>query len=175
MSTLEELKEEAGSLGITFNKRIGEKKLQEKINAFYESKETSGPALDKVVKAKEAEEAKEAKEAKAPAAKKGRQPTPAEQKRISREKAARATRIISVVDNDQRINNHTTTCTVNCSNEFFDLGTKLLPLNLKIEVAQGHINVLKSVMIPLHVKDSRTGLSEIRVRPRYTISYEDNK
>lgn len=170
MSTLEELKKEAGSLGISFNKRIGEKKLQEKIEAFYESKETSGPAVIAAVVKKE--EAK--KESKKPTVR-GRPITPQEERRIAREKAARKTRVITVVDNDQRINNHTTTCTVNCSNEFFDLGTKLLPLNLKIEVMQGHINVLKSVNIPLHAKDSRTGLSTVRLRPRYTINYEDNQ
>jgi len=58
MPTLDELKEEATSLGVTFNKRIGAVKLQEKINTFYESQETSGPALAAVVKKEEAKEAK---------------------------------------------------------------------------------------------------------------------
>lgn len=170
MSTLEDLTKEAASLGISHNKRIGAKKLQEKIDAFYKSKETSGPAVVKAVEEKAKKEPKETKEHKEPTLEESRLV-----RRIAREKAARVTRIISIVDNDQRINNHTTTCTINCSNEFFDLGTKLLPLNLKIEVQQGHINVLKSVTIPLHVKDNRTGLSTIKLRPRYTISYEDNK
>ena len=170
MSTLEDLKSEANDLGISYNKRIGEKKLQEKIEAFYESKETSGPAVAEVVKK---EEAKVAKDAKSTPSKKFTPAEEADMKRIIRERIARKTRVISVVDNDQRINNHATTCTVNCSNEFFDLGTKLLPLNEKIEVSQGHINVLKSVQIPLHVKDTKTGLSTVRLRPRYTISYED--
>ena len=161
MSTIEELRKEASSLGIKYNPRIGDKKLQAKIEAFYESKETSGPAVAEVIKKEEAK------------AKVSKKRPPVEEKRFVRERLARKTRIITVVDNDQRINNHATTCTVNCSNEFFDLGTKLLPLNMKIEVAQGHINVLKSITIPLHVKDTRTGLSSVRLRPRYTINYED--
>lgn len=157
MSQLDELKQEATDLGIKFNKAIGEAKLQEKIDAHYEAQETSGPALEAMVVAQEKAPKKVGFEA----------------KRIAREKAARKTRVITVIDNDQRVNNHTTTCSVNCSNEFFDLGTKVLPLNEKIEVCQGHINVLKSVMIPLHQRDNTTGLSSVRLRPRYTISYED--
>lgn len=175
MSTLEDLKKEASDLGITHSANIGEKKLQEKIEAFYEAKETSGPAIIEVVKKEEDKKAKEANANKHTLSKELTFAEKADMKRVIRERIAKKTRIVSVVDNDQRVNNHATTCTVNCSNEFFDLGTKLLPLNEKIEVSQGHINVLKSVQIPLHVKDSKTGLSTVRLRPRYTISYEDMK
>lgn len=164
MSQLDELKQEATDLGIKFNKMIGEDKLREKIEAHYEAQETSGAEIEALVAAQEKEEvAKEAPKHKDTAV----------AKRIEREKAARKTRIITIIDNDQRVNNHTTTCTATCANEFFDLGTKILPLNEKIEVSQGHINVLKTVFIPLHMKDNKTGLSSVRMRPRYTISYED--
>lgn len=169
MSKIEELKKEADDLGVTYNPRIGEKKLQERIDAFYKSQETSGPALVKTVKEEEAKKSKASEESTV----NGRSLNDFEKRRIAQEQAARKTRIISIVDNDQRINNHATTCTVSCSNEYFDLGTKLLPLNQKVEVAQGHINVLKTVNIPLHVKDNRTGLSKVTYRPRFTISYED--
>ena len=166
MSQLDELKQEAADLGITFNKNISEAKLQEKIEAHYEAQETSGAEVEALVAAQEhAEEVKSAP----------KQSDAAVAKRIEREKAARKTRVITIIDNDQRVNNHTTTCTVTCANEFFDLGTKILPLNEKIEVSQGHINVLKTVFIPLHMKDNKTGLSSVRMRPRYTISYEDTK
>lgn len=163
MSQLDDLKQEATDLGITFNKNIGEAKLQEKIDAHYEAQETSGAEIEALVAAQEKEV-----EVKAPP-----KQDAAVAKRIAREKAARKTRVITIIDNDQRTNNHTTTCTATCANEFFDLGTKILPLNEKIEVSQGHINVLKTVFIPLHMKDNKTGLSSVRMRPRYTISYED--
>lgn len=162
MSTLQELRKEADELGITYSKNIGAGKLQEKIESFYESQETSGPALEEVVAEKE-------KAAPTPT-NKGVDPKLA--KRLARENAARKTQVVTIIDNDQRVNNQTTTCTVNCSNEFFDLGTVILPLNEKIEVSTGHIRTLEGVKIPLHMRDNKTGLSQVKLRPRYTISYE---
>lgn len=170
MSILEELRKEADDLGISYGKTIGVDKLQEKIDEFYESQETSGPALeaallDQEVKDEEASEAKEEAKQRHLSAKERSVAT-----RMAREKAARVTKIITIIDNDQRVNNQTTTCTVNCSNEYFDLGTVVLPLNERIEVAMGHIRTLQQVQIPLHVRDNKTGLSAVRLRPRYTIT-----
>jgi folylpolyglutamate synthase/dihydropteroate synthase len=163
MSTLQELKQEADELGLTYNKNIGANKLQEKIEAFYEAQETSGPALEAVIEEKEKAQPKKVAGAEDPKV----------AKRIAREKAARETRVVTIIDNDQRVNNQTTTCTVNCSNDYFDLGTRILPLNEKIEVAMGHIKTLQEVQIPLHVRDNKTGLSTVKMRPRYTISFEN--
>ena len=161
---LEELKEEATSLGLIFSKTIGAAKLKEKIDGHYEAHETSGPAVLAAVEKNEKAEA---------FTQKGKVGSTRQERARIKHKEAVKTRVITVIDNDQRVNNHTNTCTVSCSNEFYDLGTKLLPLNEKIEVCQGHINVLKSVQIPLHVKDNKTGLSSVRMRPRYSISYEN--
>lgn len=168
MSQLEELKKEATELGVTFSPNIGEAKLQEKIDAFYESKEDSGPALEVRVKESAAQETTETQET--PDKTAGLDPKQA--KMLARKKAANEFRIVTIIDNDQRVNNNATTCTVNCSNEFFDLGTVILPLNEKIEVRMGHINVLKEVRIPLHQRDTKTGLSTVKMRPRYTVSFE---
>lgn len=168
MELIEDLKSEAASLGIKHNANIGADKLKEKIEAHYTAQETSGPALEAAVKKDEEAATKEtAAEVKKSAAKLT--------KRQQREKSAKKTRVVTIVDNDQRTNNHTTTCTVNCSNEYFDLGTRILPLGEKIEVAQGHLNVLKEVMIPLHARDNKTGLSVAKTRARYSINYEDNQ
>lgn len=165
MSTLDELKQEADDLGLKYNKNIGANKLQEKIEEFYEAQETSGAELAAAVAEKEKEQPKEA--APKPSA------DPRAVKRKAKEAAARKTKVITIIDNDQRVNNQTTTCTVNCSNEFFDLGTVILPLNEKIEVAMGHITTLQEVKIPLHMRDNKTGLATVKMRPRYTISFED--
>jgi regulator of extracellular matrix RemA (YlzA/DUF370 family) len=163
MSSLEELKTEADQLGVAYTKNIGSNRLKEKIEQFYEASETSGPALEALVAEKEkVQPVKDVSKEDAKAA-----------KRLSRAAAARKTKVITIMDNDQRINTQSTTCVVNCSNEFFDLGTIILPLNEKIEVAQGHINTLLQVRIPLHSRDPKTGLSTVRLRPRYTISYEN--
>lgn len=161
MSTLSELKQEATDLGIEFAKNTTAEKLAEKIEAHYEAKEASGPAVAEAVAEKEAEK---------PKAPKGI--SNKERKRVERERAARQLRVVTIIDNDQRVNNQTTTCTVNCSNEYFDLGTAVLPLNEKIEVAMGHIRTLEQVKIPLHVRE-KSGLSTVRMRPRYTVSYEN--
>lgn len=165
MSTLQELKQEADELGVSYPKNISANKLQEKIEAHYEAQETSGPALEAVVA--QVEESKPEK------------PSSKVDSLTAKINAARAraeeTRIVTIIDNDQRVNNQTTTCTVNCSNEYFDLGTIILPLNEKIEVRMGHIKTLEQVKIPLHMRDNKTGLATVKMRPRYTISYEDGK
>ena len=165
MSKLEELKQEAKELGLEFSANIGEAKLQAKIDEFYESQETSGKEIIEAVKAKEESEEKSAV--------KGKRSIYA--RAIEAEKAARKTRVVTIIDNDQRENNQTTCVPVNCSNSFFDLGTIILPLNIPVEVMQGHLNALKGVEIPQHIKDPKTGLSTYVMRPRYSISFEDMK
>lgn len=166
MTPIDEIKKEADELGIQYHKNISSEKLQARIEEFYEAQETSGPALVEAVQEKEKKEEK-AKDVEKPEKKVDQRTLT----RIAREEAARSTRIVTIIDNDQRVNNQTTTCTVNCSNEFFDLGTVVLPLNERIEVAMGHIRTLQQVQIPLHVRDSRTGLSQVRLRPRYTVTF----
>lgn len=164
---LDELKKEAKDLGIDFSANIGVTKLQEKIDAYYKSQETSGVEIEAAVKAKESAEEVKTGEKSAVNGKKPR--TIAD--RISQAKAdAYKTTIVTIIDNDQRVNNQTTTCTVNCSNEYFDLGTRIIPLNERVELEQGFINTLREVRIPQHVKDPQTGLSRVVLRPRYTIA-----
>ena len=172
MSKLEDLKTEAKELGLQFSPNIGEAKLQAKIDEYYEAQETPDiavkQALDEVNgKTEEVQEDKNEP-------KKSKKKTMGELAR-EMEESARKTKIVTIIDNDQRVNNQTTSCTVNCGNEWFDLGQKILPLNLPVEVMQGHLDVLKEVRIPQHVKDQKTGLSRVTMRPRYTISYEDIK
>lgn len=165
MADLQDLKKEADELKVAYPKNITAEKLAVKIDAFYEAKESSVMAIPESNKVDDSAEAPQTPELS--------KEEIFHHKRRAREKAARKTRIVSIVDNDQRINNHTTTCTVNCSNEYFDLGTIILPLNEKIEVAMGHLRTLESVKIPLHVTDTKTGMASVRMRPRYTISYEN--
>lgn len=163
---IEELKQEATELGITFSANIGEAKLQEKIDQYYASQETSGTELLRAIETKEKTEEKSAVKGNDKARRKA-------ERAKEMEAEAKKTRVIKIIDNDQRVNNQTTSCTVNCSNEYFDLGTVVLPLNVAVEVRQGHINVLKEVEIPLHTLNPKTGLSTPGLRNRYSISYED--
>lgn len=164
---IEALKAEATDLGIKFQQNIGAETLKAKIDAYYESQETSEKEIIAVVEANEKAEVKSAESGK-----------PAEQTISSVVAEARAaaykTRVVTIIDNDQRVNNQTTTCKCNCSNMYFDLGQIILPLNIPVEVKQGHINVLKEVKIPRHVQVG-DNLSAVKMVPRYSISYEDMK
>lgn len=159
---IEELRAEATGLGIQFAQNIGAEKLKAKIDAFYESQETSGQELQTAIAAKEKSEEKSAESGNVASSKRDRI--------AAAKKAAMVERIVTIVDNDQRVNSQNTTAVVNCSNIHFDLGTMVIPLNIPVKVKQGHINVLKDSTISLHVKDQKTGLSVPRSVPRYSIT-----
>ena len=161
---LEQLKQEATELGISFGQSIGAAKLKERIDAYYKSQETLEQEIVTAMESKEQSKEKSAE------INKGNSLNITEMKR-----KANMTSVVTIIDNDQRVNNQTTSCTVNCSNMYFDLGTVILPLNMPVEVRQGHLNVIKEIKIPQHVKDSKTGLSTVRMIPRYTLSYEQMK
>lgn len=165
---LDELKQEATELGIEFNPRIGESKLAAKIEAHYEGQESSGEEIQKAVAETEKKEKSEEKKV----AVTGKR-TMAMLAREIFEKAKK-TRVVTIIDNDQRVNNQTTTCKANWTNAYYDLGTKTFPLNTPIEIEAGFISVLSEVFIPHHVKDMRTGLSKTTMRRRYTIQEETN-
>jgi hypothetical protein len=171
--SLADLKTEADSLGIKYNPNISEEKLSARIEEFYAAQETN--SINDVVAAIEAQATAANKESKNAEAK--RELSPAEKIRIiarDNEAKARKKRIVTINDNDNRSNNHTTTCIVNCGNEYFDLGTVAIPLNIKVEVYQGHVDALRAVRIPQHVKDPKDPtLSRTVLRPRYSIQYED--
>lgn len=154
---LDELKKEATELGITFSPNIGEAKLQEKIDAKYEEMESTAIKPEDFVEDPEELKPKATKE-------KG-------YKSFARklEEAARELKVVTIIDNDQRQNNYTTTATANCSNQYFDLGTVHLPLGEKIQVRQGHIDALKSVKIPRHTTDHR-GMGKTTMVHRYSIT-----
>ena len=166
---LEALKQEAKELGIEFSANIGAVKLQEKIDAYYESQNTSSKELKEAIAEVEATE--KSKEKVVASNVSGKTNMAALARQLYEE--ARKTRVITIIDNDQRVNNQTTTCKVNWSNQYHDMGTMTFPLNTPIEIPQGFINVLEEVMIPMHTRDPKTQLAVTVMRPRYTINYED--
>jgi len=162
--TIEELREEADQLGIVYNKNIGADKLAIKIEEHYTALENGTPAP--TVKVEETATKDEVKSAK------GYRPIGVRAKEAKA--AALVTHIVVITDNDQRENNLTQVVSVNCSNDYFDLGTVRVPLNVPVELAQGFINVLNEIRIPMHTRDQRTGLGKTVVRNRYSIAYQDD-
>ena len=154
--TIEELKQEADDLGIQYNANIGAAKLAAKIEEYYEAQEGSAPVVKLETVAERG----------------SRKKTIGERAAEARLEAMK-THIVTITDNDQRENNLTTIVSVNCSNDYFDLGTRRIPLNVPVEVEQGFINVLKEIQIPMHVRDNVTGLGRTVLRNRYSIAYSD--
>jgi len=161
--TLDELKTEATELGIEFSANIGATKLQAKIDAFYESKETASKELEESLTDSDDSEVA------------SKDPKIAYRMLVNKMRAdANKLRFVEIIDNDQMQNSMTTTCIANCTNQHFDLGTKIIPLNTKVQVRQGHLNALAEVEIPLHVSDrNQTSTSNMRMRKRYSIIYHD--
>lgn len=154
--TIEELKQEADDLGIQYNANIGATKLAAKIEEHYAAQEGSAPAVKLETVAERG----------------SRKKTIGERAAEARLEAMK-THIVTITDNDQRENNLTTIVSVNCSNDYFDLGTRRIPLNIPAEVEQGYINVLKEIQIPMHVRDNITGLGRTVLRNRYSIAYSN--
>ena len=125
---LQALKDEAKDLGIEFSANIGAAKLQEKIDAYYESQESSGKEIEEAVAKVEAEEQSEEK---TPVIGKAGKTNMAELARKLYEEAKK-TKIVTIIDNDQRVNNQTTTCKANWTNQYYDMGTRIFPLNVLI-------------------------------------------
>lgn len=194
--SFDELKKQATQLGLEFHPNISEARLKERVEQHQKNLEDAEQKEPSVEAAEEAgpepveeqeeetyvnvEDTHKGKDS----AKKTMQPRPTkarmtvEQRMRVQAKEAKAaaekTRIVTIIDNDQRVNNMTNTCSVNCSNAYFDLGTKVIPLNERVEVRQGHLDVLREVRIPQHIKSPiDPTISEMVMRPRYTIQYED--
>jgi len=159
MAKLDELKQEAKELGLQFSPNIGESKLADKIEEYYKAQETSGVVIKEEVNEDESEPVKKSVNRLGELAR-------------NAELAARKTSIITITDNDQRENNQTTTVSVTCGNDHFDLGLKRIPLNIPVEVEQGFINVLKEIQIPLAVRNIDGSINTV-MRNRYSISYEN--
>lgn len=167
---LQALKDEARELGIEFSANIGAAKLQEKIDAYYESQESSGKEIEEAIAKVEAEEKSEES---TPVI--GNQQGTTNMSELARKlyEEASKTKIVTIIDNDQRVNNQTTTCKANWTNQYYDMGTRIFPLNTPIEIPVGFITVLNEVMIPMHTKDHKTGLAVVTMRPRYSITEQE--
>ena len=179
---IDELKEEAASLGIEYHPNIGAAKLKERIDQHYEELEKNEPSAPVDVQAEAQEDVQEDTEDKEPTvAPQTSKYVPDGKRRMSMQEFAshnaremRKTRIVTIIDNDKRVNDKTTTAVVNCTNGRFDLGSRIIPLNERVEVRQGHIEILAAVLIPQHVEDpKKPGMMTTVMRPRYSIQYHN--
>lgn len=167
--TIEELRAEADALGITYNPTIGAVKLAEKIEQHYKNL-SAGDSVK--VKEETVEEVKDT-------VSKGKELT-AEQKlreRVGQAKvAAMKTKIVTISSNDKRDSEWTTTAYLSMENQHFGI-SRIVPLDIPVELELCLIEVAKTTMITLHkdeiINGKRTG-NKVPTRTRkYNISYED--
>lgn len=153
MSTREELLDKAADLGLQFPKNIPTDKLEEKIAASTPKKEESVSSKQLSLAELRRNITKKAK------------------------KKAFATRVITITNKDNRENDVMTTAYLSFENQHFGL-SKLVPLDIPVELEQGLIDVAETTMITLHkdeiVKGRRTG-NKVAVRvKKFAVSYVDN-
>lgn len=92
-------------------------------------------------------------------------------------KEAFAKRKVTISYNDKRDNNEVNSIYLTCENMYFSL-SKLVPLDVPIELEQCLINTAKEAKISVHRPDIVKGVQNVdKIRsvfaPKYTISYEE--
>ncbi|OUT06899.1 hypothetical protein [Campylobacter concisus] len=91
-------------------------------------------------------------------------------------KEAFKTRVVTITSNDKRDNDVTNAVMLTCENQFFNL-SKVVPLNVPVELEQCLIDSAKDVRIPIHsdevINGRRTGNAKVELVNKYNISFED--
>jgi len=156
---IEELKNEATQLNIKFHPNITAVKLQARIDEKYEELSKEDPATPVLVKPEKDVVAKGSADDKLPLV--------ARMKRLANELF-----VVTIADNDQRVNSTSNSCVANCGNAHFDLGTRILPTDQRVEVRRGHLEALRDVRIPHHIPSTvDKTISETVYRPRYSFQF----
>lgn len=147
MSTYDrkELIDQANTLGLEFKGNISNVDLAALVA------EAQGPA----VKAEEPKAQEEAAPAPKPAAPVS--PRVAQRRRIlESKKKAFKTRIVTITNKDKRENEVMTTCHLSVENQHFGI-SKIVPLDVKVELEECLINVAETTMMTLHKDEIKNG------------------
>ena len=168
-SVREELLDKATDLGLEFPKNIPTDKLEERVIEAMENN-VNPPRVDEVTPTEPpvdvAEETVSSKRLSM---------LELRQKTIREAKAkALATKVVTLTNKDNRENDVMTTAYLSFENQHFGL-SKLVPLDIAVELEQGLIDVAESTMIPLHkdeiVNGKRTGNKIVIRVKKYVVSY----
>ena len=176
-SAREELLDKATNLGLEFPKNIPTDKLEERvIEAMEES--VKPPKVDEPAPTKPPVEVK-GEDVQSPVDNSRLSQLQLRQKTIKTAKdKAYATRIVTLTNKDSRENDVMTTAYLSFENQYFGL-SKLVPLDIPVQLEQGLISVAESTMIPLHkdeiVNGKRTGNKVVVRVKKYVVSYEDTR
>ena len=166
----EELLEKAADLGLEFPKNISTDKLEEKVVVAMEEA-TDPPKVDEPVSVAPPVAVEVTRESRKLDQLELQRKVTTEAKRV-----ALTTRVVTLTNKDNRENDVMTTAYLSFENQFFGL-SKLVPLDIPVELEQGLIDVAESAMIPMHkdeiIRGRRTG-NKVTVRvKKYVVSYGD--
>lgn len=166
MTAREDLINEANELGLEFKKNVKTTKLAEMVA---EAKGEPVPIAETPPPSPAVKEEK----VEDPAPKEDKY---AARKREIAERRAKAfeTQVVTLTNKDNRENDHMTTALLSFENQYFGL-SKIVPLDVPVELEQGLINVAEETMMTLHkdeiINGKRTG-NKVAVRTKkFAISY----
>ena len=178
--TLEELQAEATGLGIKFHPNMGEVKLKEKIEDFYES-QAAGDLVEMVEDEPEETLEETPKPTNVVYDVPGTKVTLTKDQKLrlkvtkAKEKAMEK-RVITISSNDKRDNDVTTVAYLGFENQYFGI-SKLVPLDIPIELEVCLIDIAKTTKITLHkdeiVNGKRTGNKIPASVKKLSVSFED--
>lgn len=176
MATLQELKQEADSLGISYDKKATIASLTKAIDAT-----KSATAEDSLGQDEQDDEFNPDIVKMAPDVVED-EPVVPKKRNVMAELAAElkrkalAKRVVTITNNDKRDNHMTQTCYLGVDNQYFGV-SRIVPLDTPVELEQCLIDNAKSLQIALHVDEvidgKRTGNRQLRMVKRYGVSYED--
>ncbi len=161
--------DQANALGLEFPKNISTKKLQAMVD------ESAGPAVkpEEPAEVAEAPAADEPVERIAPSAPMSKSLS-LRQRIAEAKKKAFATRVVTITNKDNRENSFTTTVHLSFENQHFGL-SKIVPLDIPVELEQALINLAENTMMTLHkdeiVDGKRTGNKVAVTVKKFAISY----
>lgn len=153
MSKLEELKQEADELGLTYNKNIGEEKLQIKLNEYY-AKEAATADIPEVKE--------EIEEAPIEVAQKSHKEVI---KELERENMKTSVVMLTMVDKREAST---------ATDAYFSNGSVAMrvPLDVWVEMPNILIAQAKAARALLHKKDDKAGSVPVH-SPKYVIEYKN--
>lgn len=175
--SLDELKAEARGLGITFNVNIGAETLHGKIETFYESQSAGDLVKEKDVVDPEVDPEPSNVAYDVPGSKAVLSKEQKTRNMVAKAKAkAMRKRVVTITSNDKRDNDVTTTTYLGFENQYFGI-SKLVPLDVPLELELCLIDVAKTTFITLHkdeiIDGKRTG-NKVPVPVRkLNVSFED--
>lgn len=172
----EELLAKAANLGLDFPKNIPTDKLATQVEKALEEA-TQPPKVQEAAPTQPPVEMKQDPDLPSPSDRIGVLELRRRKIQEARERAF-ATKVVTVTNKDNRENDVMTTAYVSFENQHFGL-SKLVPLDVPVELEQGLIDVLEATTMTLHkdeiIDGKRTGNRIATTVKKFSISYNQNQ